>query len=62
MLKQGSFGKWRIELNDSGQAIAETRLIESQDERIRDLLETQDGYIYFSTDSGKIMRLVPDKS
>ena len=52
----------RIELNDSGQAIAETRLIESQDERIRDLLETQDGYIYFSTDSGKIMRLVPDKS
>ena len=52
----------RIELNDSGQAIAESRLIESEDERIRDLLETQDGYIYFSTDSGKIMRLVPDKS
>jgi glucose/arabinose dehydrogenase len=52
----------RIELNESGQAIAESRLIESEDERIRDLLETHDGYIYFSTDSGKIMRLVPDKS
>ena len=52
----------RIELNDSGQAIAETRLLESQNERIRDLLETSDGAIYFSTDSGKIMRLVSDKN
>ena len=52
----------RIELNDSGMAIAETRLLKSAKERIRDLLETRDGFIYFSTDSGKIMRLVPDKS
>ena len=52
----------RIELNESGQAIAESRLLESKNERIRDLLETHDGYIYFSTDSGKIMRMVPDKS
>jgi len=52
----------RIELNESGQAIAETRLLKSTNERIRDLLETSEGYIYFSTDSGKIMRLVPDKS
>jgi len=52
----------RIELNESGQAIAEMRLLKSANERIRDLLETSEGYIYFSTDSGKIMRLVPDKS
>ena len=52
----------RIELNESGRAIAETRLLTSANERIRDLLETSEGYIYFSTDSGKIMRLVPDKS
>lgn len=52
----------RIELNESGQAVAEMRLLKSTNERIRDLLETSEGYIYFSTDSGKIMRLVPDKS
>lgn len=52
----------RVELNDAGQAVAEMRLLESAKERVRDLLETSDGYIYFSTDSGKIMRLVPDKS
>ncbi|MGB1311920.1 MAG: PQQ-dependent sugar dehydrogenase, partial [Leucothrix sp.] len=52
----------RVELNKSGQAIAETRLLKSFNERIRDLLETSEGYFYFSTDSGKIMRLVPDKS
>ena len=52
----------RIELNKSGRAIAETRLLESHKERIRGLLETSDGFIYFSTDSGKIMRLVPYKS
>ena len=50
----------RIELNESGMAIAETRLLESQNERIRDLLQTHDGYLYFSTDSGKIMRLTPE--
>ena len=52
----------RIELNESGQAIAESRLLESTNERIRDLLETSEGYIYFSTDTGKIMRVVPNKS
>ncbi len=52
----------RVELNDSGQAVAEMRLLKSQYGRIRDLLETSEGYIYFSTDSGEIMRMVPDKS
>ena len=52
----------RIELNDSGQAIAEMRLLKTAKERVRDLLETRDGHIYFSTDSGKIMRIVPEKN
>jgi len=49
----------RIELNESGQSIAETRLLSSLGERIRDLLVSTEGYVYFTTDSGKVMRLVP---
>jgi glucose/arabinose dehydrogenase len=49
----------RVELDKLGKAVAETRLLESLDERIRALLIGTDGYIYFSTDSGKVMRLVP---
>lgn len=51
----------RVELNELGQPVAETRLLESLKERIRDLLVGSEGYIYFSTDSGKIMRIVPSK-
>ena len=49
----------RIELNEIGQAVAETRLLESLGERVRDLLVGSEGYVYFTTDSGKVMRLVP---
>lgn len=49
----------RIVLDDQGKAIAEERLLESLDERIRALIQGPDGLIYFSTDSGRILRLVP---
>jgi len=49
----------RIELSDSGEAIAEERLLEDLDERIRALIEGPEGWIYFSTDSGRIMRIRP---
>lgn len=52
----------RVEIDESGKAVAETRLLESLGERIRALLIGKEGYIYFSTDSGKVMRLVPDNS
>jgi glucose/arabinose dehydrogenase len=50
----------RISLSADGQAIAEERLLEDLGERIRALAESPEGWIYFSTDSGRIMRLRPD--
>ena len=47
----------RIVLNDSGKVIKEERLLESLDERIRALTQSPDGWLYFSTDSGKIYRI-----
>ncbi len=49
----------RITLNDQGEAVGEERLLESLNERIRDLVESPEGWIYFSTDSGKIFRIRP---
>ena len=37
----------------------EERLLEDLNERIRALAQSPEGWIYFSTDSGKIMRLKP---
>ena len=49
----------RVALDESGKAVAEERLLESLNERIRALVESPEGWIYFSTDSGKIYRLRP---
>ncbi len=48
-----------ITLNKDSKAIDEKRLLESLGERIRDIKLSPDGWIYFSTDSGNIYRLVP---
>ena len=50
----------RISLSESGQAIGEERLLEDLGERIRTLLQGPEGWIYFSTDSGRILRIRPD--
>ena len=50
----------RVSLSADGQAIGEERLLEDLGERIRALAESPEGWIYFSTDSGRIMRLRPD--
>jgi glucose/arabinose dehydrogenase len=50
----------RVTLDDNGQPVEEERLLESLNERIRALIEGPEGYIYFSTDSGRIFRLRPD--
>jgi len=36
------------------------RLLGSLNERIRQVIEDRHGWIYISTDSGQILRLVPD--
>ena len=49
----------RIDLNDEGEVVAEERLLENLDERIRALLQSPEGWIYFSTDSGNIYVIKP---
>ncbi len=49
----------RIVLNTKGETIKEERLLRSLDERIRALVQSPQGWIYFSTDSGKIFRISP---
>jgi len=49
----------RLVLDDNGAVIKEERLLVSLDERIRALAQSPQGWIYFSTDSGKIYRIKP---
>jgi glucose/arabinose dehydrogenase len=49
----------RIHLAPDGEVLAEERLLEDLDERIRALLEGPEGWIYLSTDSGRILRMRP---
>jgi len=49
----------RVVLNKEGKAISEERLLENLNERIRALVEAPNGWIYFSTDSGKIYQIKP---
>lgn len=44
---------------DGRKAVQEERLLESLGERIRNVRQGPDGLLYLSTDSGKILRLVP---
>ena len=49
----------RVEIDSAGRAVSEERLLESILERIRAIVESPEGWLYFSTDSGKIMRIRP---
>ena len=49
----------KIKIDQEGNAIAEERLMEDLNERIRALLESPEGWIYFSTDSGNIYVMKP---
>lgn len=49
-----------IKLNNLGEAVGEERILGELNERIRALAQSPEGWIYFSTDSGKIIRLVPE--
>ena len=47
---------WRVELNGNVE-VARERLFGSLGERIRDVHQGSDGYLYFVTDSGKLFRI-----
>ena len=49
----------RVSISMDNKAIAEERLLGDLNERIRALAQSPEGWIYFSTDSGKIMRMRP---
>ncbi len=49
----------RVAISEDWLPSGEERLLEDLDERIRALAQGPEGWIYFSTDSGKIMRLRP---
>lgn len=49
----------RVEIDKQGREQDEERLLEDLGERIRALLQGPEGWIYFSTDSGKILVIKP---
>jgi glucose/arabinose dehydrogenase len=49
----------RVSISVDNKAIAEERLLGDLNERIRALAQSPEGWIYFSTDSGKIIRMRP---
>ncbi len=49
----------RVEIDKDGRAVGEERLLEKFGERIRAVLESPEGWLYLSTDSGKILRIRP---
>ena len=51
----------RVVLSEEGEAIKEERLLESLGERIRALSQSSQGWLYFTTDSGKLYRLRRDE-
>jgi len=50
----------RVTLSADGKAIGEERLLKELDERIRALTQSPQGWLYFSTDSGKIYVIKPE--
>lgn len=50
----------RVVVDANGEAVDEERLLNSLGERIRALRQGPDGFIYLSTDSGRILRIRPD--
>jgi len=49
----------RVSISADNKAIDEERLLGELDERIRALLQSAEGWIYLSTDSGRILRMRP---
>ncbi len=52
----------RISLNKLGNATAEERLLRVRNERIRDVIESPEGWLYLSTENGKILQITPQEN
>ena len=50
----------RVTVGDDGSITAEERLLGNLNERIRNVVQSPEGWIYISTDSGRILRLKPN--
>lgn len=48
-----------LTVDDKNNIVKETRILENLNERIRNIVQSPNGLIYFSTDSGKILLLKP---
>jgi len=49
-----------VTLDKNSKAIAEERMLKDLDERIRGIVQSPQGWIYLSTDSGRILRIRPN--
>ncbi|MCP4471095.1 MAG: PQQ-dependent sugar dehydrogenase [Gammaproteobacteria bacterium] len=49
----------RVTLSESTAVIGEERILEDLEERIRNVVEGPEGWIYFATDNGRILRIRP---
>tara|TARA_R110000772_G_scaffold71260_2_gene156294 strand:- start:7 stop:1110 length:1104 start_codon:yes stop_codon:yes gene_type:complete len=49
----------RIVLDQHNRAISETRLLRNIEGRIRNIIESPEGYLYVSTDDGRILKISP---
>lgn len=49
----------RIQLDDQGKAIGESRYLEALAQRVRSLTTDSEGYLYIATDNGTIYKLIP---
>ena len=52
----------RIVLDGAGKANTEERLLRARNERIRTLTESPEGWLYLTTENGKILRIKPQES
>ncbi len=52
----------RISIDNTGIAIAEERLLRARHERIRNVIESPEGWLYLSTENGKILRIKPQEA
>lgn len=49
----------RIVLDEHDQAVSETRLLRNVEGRIRNIIESPEGWLYISTDDGRILKISP---
>jgi glucose/arabinose dehydrogenase len=50
----------RVTVDETGNIVAEEWLLEDLNERIRQVVQSSEGWLYVSTDSGKILRIKPE--